>query len=248
MLRSATDLKGLRIRGTDGEIGSVDEFYFDDERWVIRYVVVDAGGWLGRRVLLSPISVTGTDWSARALNVSLTRDRIRKSPDADFDAPISRKFERMYYDYYAYSPYWMGAGYWGAAYLPGALAAAGAARVEKARAAAALEEGADPRLRSSREVTGYHIQATDGEIGHVDDFVIDESSWAIRYLRIDTSNWIGGKAVLIPQRALDNVDWRRQVINVRLTREQVRNSPELEPHGFTTEYEQRLDTHYRITM
>lgn len=244
MLRSSKDLTGFTVRGTDGDVGKVNDFYFDDEKWTVRYIVVSTGGWLGRRVLISPISFSHTDWSAKAIDLSLTKDVIRNSPDADLDAPISREYERRYSGHYGYPLYWGGAGYWGPAGYPGALASPAAAGTAPARTAAAVQAPQDSHLRSSRTVMGHHIQAADGEIGHVDDLIIDDESWAIRYLRVDTSNWIGGRAVLVPQDALQNVNWLESKVNVGLTREQVRNSPEYDPARLNRDYERILDAYY----
>ena len=245
MLRSLNDLKGLTLHANDGDIGRIDDFYFDDERWAVRYAVVDTGSWMGRRVLISPISFTNTDWHARAMTVSLTKDQVRNSPAADLQSPISRQYEHGYFAYYGYSPYWIGPGYWGPAAHPGQLSGMAAAAAQRAAAATAVDENvAESHLRSSSEVKGYHIEATDGDIGHVDDFLVDDESWAIRYLRVDTSNWIGGKAVLVPHRALRDVSWRNQKIRVGLTREQVKNSPEYDPARLDQGYEQRLGEYY----
>jgi hypothetical protein len=243
MLRSAKELKGFTVRGTDGEVGQLDDFFFDDERWTIRYIVVQTGGWLGRRVLISPVSFSGTDWSGGAIDLSLARDRIRNSPDADLHAPISREYETSHMAYYGYAPYWGGPDYWGMAAYPAALNGAVATRGD--RAPAAVQESREAHVHSSLAVLGYHIQASDGEIGHVDDLIIDDERWAIRYLRIDTSNWIGGKPVLVPQRALRRADWGRGTIEVALTKDQVHSSPRYDPGVLNREDEQRLEAHYR---
>lgn len=163
MLRSSQELNGFTVRGTDGEIGQVDELFFDDEKWTIRYVVVRTGGWLGRRVLISPMSVSRTDWTDKTVALSLTRDRIRDSPDADLNAPISRDYERAFYGYYGYPLYWGGPGYWGPAASPAALASPAAAGTAAAAAAGTpAQEARESHLRSSRAVMGYHIQAADG--------------------------------------------------------------------------------------
>ena len=242
MLRSMNDLKGFTLHAKDGDIGRVDEFYFDTERWAVRYIVVDTSSWMGRRVLISPISFTALDWRRRAMDVSLTKEQIRKSPDADLRNPVSREYEGSYMLHYGYTPYWIGPAHWGPAAHPGQLSSMAAA--ERAAYATEAEERTESHLRSSGEVTGYHIQATDGEIGHVDDFLVDDESWAIRYLRVDTSNWIGGRAVLVPQNALKDVSWREQKIRVGITREQVKNSPEYDPSRLDDQYEQRLGAYY----
>jgi uncharacterized protein YrrD len=242
MLRSAKELKGFTVRGTDGDVGEVDDFYFDDEKWTIRYIVVHTGGWLGRRVLISPVSFRGTDWRSRAIGLSLSRDRIRNSPDADPHAPISREYERAYALYYGYAPYWVGPSYWAMGGDPAALWDTSGTPAEPTPASA--QEVAEIHIRSSMAVIGYHIQATDGEIGHVDDLIFNDESWAIRYLRIDTSNWIGGKAILVPQRLLQRADWRNAETYVALTKDQIQRSPRYDPSVLNREDEQRLEAYY----
>jgi uncharacterized protein YrrD len=229
MLRSTKELTSFGIRGTDGDIGSVDDLFFDDEKWVVRYIVVNTGGWLGRRVLISPMSFGAIDWAGKTIELTLTKDRIRHSPDADLTSPLTREYERGFYAYYGYPLYWSGPGFWGPAPYPGALMAAAAAADGDTHGLGATRERTDSRVRSARTVIGNHIDASDGEIGHVDDLIIDDESWAIRYLRIDTSNWIGGRAVLIPQQDLREVNWLESKVSVALTREQVRNGPEYDP-------------------
>jgi hypothetical protein len=183
----------------------------------------------------------------------LTREQVRNSPSVDLHKPVSRQYEAQYNAYFGYSPYWGGPGTWAtAAPSAGAMpdpilasqrAAAEAEEAERARRVPAEPESLDSHLRSTNEVTGYHIQAMDGEVGHVDDFIADDASWEIRYIEIDTSNWIGGRSVLIPRWALRDVDWPNQELRVGLTREQIERSPEHRPE-MTPEEEQRLSAHY----
>jgi hypothetical protein len=224
-------LEGFRVHATDGEVGTVRDFFFDDHRWTVRYIVVETGAWLGRRVLISPISFTRLDWKARTMDVALTMEQVRNSPPVNFAEPISRQFERSYSLYYGYSPYWAGFGYWGGGPTPGTLAvgAGEAQRIEPPD----IDAAGESHLRSSRDVTGYHIQASDGGIGHVDDFLVDDERWSIEYLRVDTSNWIGGKSVVLPHQAVKAVSWREQKIHVGMTKDQVRHSPR-EPAGVVT--------------
>jgi hypothetical protein len=103
MLRSIDDMRGFTIRASDGEIGSVDDFLFDDERWAIRYLVANTGGWLtGRLVLVSPIAFRSVDWDGRRFEVDLTRRQIEDSPSIDADQPVSRWKEEEYFRYYGY--------------------------------------------------------------------------------------------------------------------------------------------------
>src|SRR5271154_1097351 len=123
MLTNASFLKGLTIHATDGELGTVDQFYFDDESWAIRYLTVETGGWLGgRSVLISPISVLRTDWPPKQLDVALTKKQVENSPGIDTHQPVSRQHEAEFSAYYGYNAYWGGPFLWGPAYYPADLA------------------------------------------------------------------------------------------------------------------------------
>jgi len=253
MLRNAGDMKGLTIRATDGEIGMVDHFYFDDESWVIRYLVVDTGGWLSglgsTLVLISPYSLGSTDWHARRLNVRLTKQQVAGSPEIDTHKPVSRQHETEHLSYYGYPRYWTGPYVWGAEYSPlGFIPPAEIPNVpvpsEEDQSPNGVNEP-DCHLRSTLEIHGYAIEAADGEIGHVDDFVVDDETWAVRYLEIATRNWWPGKKVLVPPAWIKNVSWEDSKVYVDLDREKIRNSPEyLESEPITRGYEDQLYGHY----
>ena len=256
MLRSVNDLQGRKIRATDGDIGSVDQFLFDDEDWAVRYLVVDTGNWLlGRKVLISPIALGQTDWT-EGLSVSLTKEQIKNSPGIDTDKPVSRQHESEYFNYYGYPYYWHGPALWGAGAYPMAVPRtmgypdrvgvttvyAGSASAPKA---APQEEEGDPHLRSTREVIGYYIEATDGEIGHVEDFIIDDKSWAIRYIVVDTVNWWPGKKVVVAPQWIKRVSWAESTVYVYLEREWIKNAPEYDSTAIVNrDYEDRLYDYY----
>ena len=226
MLLTVRSLLAEPIEATDGLIGRIDSFLFDDTSWVIRYIVVDCGRWLpGRRVLVSPISVESVDVREHRIRVRLSRTQIRNSPDIDTDRPVSRQMEVGFYDYYGYAPYWAGGSIWGAGAYPGALAApiAGLANPIAIRDD---ERQDDPHLRSTRAVTGYHLQATDGDAGHVDDFLVDDGPWTVWRLIVDTSNWPGGRSVLVSPRRVRAVDWAASRLWIDIPRERVLRSPE----------------------
>jgi hypothetical protein len=245
MLTNTKNLKGLAIRATDGELGTVVQFYFDDETWAIRYLTVETGGWLGgRQVLISPISVVHTDWEAKCLDVALTRFQVEHSPDVNTHQPVSRQHEAAFLGYYGYPYYWGGPYLWGAAFSPAGLALPDTAPV-KAAADRIARESQDSHLRSSEGVTGYHIDATDGEIGHVDSFLMDDEAWAIRYLEVATRNWWPGRKVLVSPAWVEQVSWTNSKIYVGLSRESIRNGPEYDDSTpITREYENRLHLHY----
>jgi hypothetical protein len=240
MLINATFLKDLAIHSTDGELGTVDEFYFDDETWGIRYLVVKTGSWLSsRKVLISPISVLRVDWQAKSLHVALTKKQVENSPDINTHQPISRQHEAHLSTYYGYDNYWGGPFLWGPAYYPAALAN-GTSTFAKGKA-----HPADSHLRSSTAVTGYHVEAKDGEIGHVDGFVIDDKSWNVRYVEIATRNWLPGKKVLLSPAWIERVSWLESKISAGLFRDAIQDAPEyLISRPLTREYESRLYFHY----
>ena len=235
MLCTTKELDGFELAASDGEIGKVREVYFDDERWVIRHLVVATGGWLsGRDVLVSPHSITLVDHRQRRLEVNLSRQQIEDAPGIDTDKPVSRQQEIPYYDYYNYPYYWEGVGIWGgAAYPMGAAALAASPRDtdvpdDVIEIVEAERRVADPHLRSSSEVLGYKIEASDGGIGHIDDFLFDKRSWAIRYVVIDTRNWLPDRLVLVSPHMIDSVDWHAGTVGVELTRDAVKASPPFE--------------------
>jgi hypothetical protein len=245
MLINAGLLQGLAIHAIDGELGTVEEFLFDDDTWAVRYLIVDAGGWLGeRRVLISPMSISGIDWPTRRLNVDLTREQVKHSPDVDTHQPVSRQHEATYLGYYGYPYYWNGPSYWGTMDYPMGMsrlaAISSAVNEERSR-----RESADCHLRSSKRVEGYHVKASDGEIGHVDGFIVDDSMWVIRYLAIATRNWLPGKKVLASPSWVEAISWEESKLTLQLSQEAIRSAPEyLESDAVTRAYENGLYLHY----
>jgi hypothetical protein len=247
MLTNATFLKGLVIHATDGELGAVDQFYFDDETWGIRYLTVDTGGWLGgRQVLISPISVIQTDWQGKRLDVALTKKQVENSPDINTHQPVSRQHEAAYSAYYGYNNYWGGPNLWGPVFFPGDLAVPTDAFAEPMKDRV-RRESADSHLRSAEGVTGYHVAATDGDIGHVDGFVVDDEAWAIRYIEVATRNWLPGKKVLVSPAWMEQVSWTDSKVYVALSRKAIEDAPEyLLSRPITREYEHQLYFHYGL--
>ena len=189
MLRSVSGMHGFTIHATDGDMGSVDEFLFDDEQWTIRYLVVNTGGWLtGRLVLVSPMAFRAVAWDRETFDVALTRQQVEQSPSLATDQPVSRQQEEEYSRYYGYPYYWDGLGLWGAGMYP-RMAYLSAVDSTYGATATEAQPTSDPHLRSAREVIGYEIQARDGDLGHVEDFIVDDESWVLRYMVVDTRNW-----------------------------------------------------------
>ena len=242
MLTNLIFLKGLVIHATDGELGTVDQFYFDDETWAIRYLVVETGGWLGgRQVLISPFSILHTDWPAKRLDVALTKKQVENSPDINTHQPVSRQHEAEYNRYYGYPYYWGGPDMWGPAYFPSGLGVP----TRSTMAGSIRDESPDSHLRSTEGISGYHVEATDGEIGHVDGFVIDDEAWAIRYVEVALRNWLPGNKVLVSPGWIERVSWADSKIFTGLSKEAIKSCPEyLLSRPLTREYENRLYAHY----
>ena len=260
MLRTTKDLEHYAIGATDGDIGRVKDFYFDDDAWVVRYLVVDTGAWLlGRRVLISPISIHEPNWLERTLPVSITKEQVRNSPDIDTRQPVSRQHESLYLQYYGYGNYWGGASMWGNGMYPYAMTPGyvgyGAMAPETEREEALYRQAeqerrrnADPHLRSCNEVVGYHLHASDGEIGHVAGFLLDEDTWAVRYVVVDTSNWWLGHKVLIAPPWIKDVSWASRTVTVDLSREAVKGAPPyVAGDEWSRERDVRLYEHYGRT-
>jgi len=247
MLAKTTQLRGFVIRATDGELGTVDQFYFDDETWAIRYLTVETGGWLGGRpVLISPISIVKTDWQARRLDVALTKKQVESSPDINTQRPVSRQDEAEFFGYYGYPAYWEGPFLWGPAFYPAGVGIPASAST-KAMVDRIRREPTDSHLRSTEAVTGNYIDAADGEIGHVAGFVVDDHAWAIRYIEVATQNWWPGKQVLISPAWIKRVSWTDSKVYVGLSREQIKTGPAYEESlPITREYESQLHDHYGV--
>jgi hypothetical protein len=241
MLHSVSGMRGFTIHATDGDIGSVDEFLFDDEQWTMRYLVADTGGWLtGRLVLVSPIAFRSTDWDRQTFDVALTRQQVEQSPSIATDQPVSRQQEQEYARYYGYPYYWDGLGLWGAGMYP-RMAYLSAVDSIYGETATERQPTGDPHLHSAREVTGYAIQARDGELGHVEDFIVDDESWVLRYIVVDTRNWWPGKHVLVSPRWIASVRWTQSSVVVDLLRETIKAGLEYDPSTLLNRaYEIRL--------
>lgn len=250
MLRSMQELKDYTIGATDGEIGHVSDFFFDDGSWVIRYLVVDAGSWLrSRKVLISPYSVMQPDWMHKRLPVRIDRNQVENSPDIDTQKPVSRQHEIGFADYYGYPYYWGGTGFWGdGQYFPVMAPGGGGLRaVEVAKNVAARHATDDPHLRSCNAVIGYHIHARDGDIGHVQGMLVDEDTWALRYLVVETSNWWGGHQVLISPHWIETIDWTDSTVSVNLNRQAVKSSPRFDSTAeMNRQHELDLFHHYQL--
>ena len=239
MLYTAGTLKDFSLNSYDGEIGKVEQFYFDDRHWTIRYLVANTGSWLtGRQVLLSPYALVEVSSADEHISVNLTKKQIEESPSLISDKPVSRQFEQEYYGYYEWPMYWAGP------YMWGSYSDIMRDRSNWLESSPDLKQW-DPHLRSTSEVATYSIEASDGEIGHVVDFIIDDETWAIRYLIIETGDWWSGKKVLLSPRWIKHVSWSESKVIINLPRDIIKQSPEYsEGSLLSRDYEEALHQHY----
>ena len=245
MLRSLKAVHGYAVRAKDGEIGKVHDFYFHDDNWIVRYLVVDTGHWLpGRKVLVPPNALGKPNWEELSFPVALTREQVEKSPDIDTDKPVSRQQEVDLHNHYGWPFYWVGMEPGPGAWPPFVPAIPSWPEPPRAPETPA-EAQADPHLRSVKEVKGYHIHASDGEMGHVADFIADDALWVIRYLVIHVSNWLPARKVLLSPQWLGEIRHWEKIVNVTVTQESILHCPEFHPCEFVNrEYEARLYDYY----
>lgn len=254
MFRNLRDVEGYRLAAIDGEIGHVTDLYFDDAGWAVRYLVVATGSWLfGKKVLISPNAVVKVKFDDGCIQVDLSMDQVRNSPDIDTEKPISRQQESEYHLYYNFPPYWGGVALWGRYDQPGG--AGSDAADEQAESSVADQTGppseageaSKSRLRSAREVRGYRVVATDGQVGHVDNFLMEVENWAIRYLVVNTGGWINRHEVLLTPKLVDKVIWAEAQVDVNTSKRIIEEAPDYHRgEEIDRDYEERLFAHYTI--
>lgn len=251
MLINASQIKGYAIAANDGQIGTVSDLLFDDASWQVRWLVVQTGNWLSGRKVLLPASTLGhANALRREFSAKLTMQQVKDSPDVDTERPVSRQVETSIYGHYGWYPYWgyglyMG-GYGYGSVMASPFGAGGTVpRGGEEEALEAQRNRNDPHLRSVAAVEGYHIRATDGEIGHVEDMLVEEADWTIHYLVVDTKNWWSGKRVLVSPRSARDISWTGRTVDINVNQEAVRSSPAYEATTkVDRDYEQKFNSYY----
>lgn len=236
MKRNVKSLIGYTMGATDGEIGKVRDFYFDDLTWTIRYLIVETGSWLsGRKVLISPQAIITPVLSKKTIPVNLAMDQIRNSPDIDTDKPVSRQHEEMLYRHYPWSIYWEGGVFGMDQILPRDI------NISKDQ----WDKG-NPHLRSVDNMRGYVIRATDGNVGDVADFIFEDSTWRVSFLVVDTGKLFPGKKVLLFPDMISEISWEDSAISVSVTKDDIKHSPHYDHDKPIDEgYDALLRDHYR---
>ena len=221
MFRHAIDIKGYRLALTDAELGKVKDFYFDDSLWIVRYLVADTSGLLpGRQVLISPVSLNQVDEKQKKISINLSKEDVEFSPPIDLDKPVSRQDEKKIVNYYTWPNYW------------------------EAKAHE-VSEKKDPNLRSMQEIKNYEICGTDGPVGYVKDFIIDDLDWSVSYMVVDTRKLIPGRKVLLALRWIREIDAEEKKVVVDVACDAVRSAPEYNPETpLNREIEAGIFDHY----
>ena len=255
MLWNASKINGYGLAARDGKIGNIVDLLFDDTSWHVRWAVVETGNWLsGKKVLLPTLVLGHRDATEGEFSVDLTMQQIKDSPDIDTERPVSRQMETDVYDHYGWSPYWGnsalmgGIGFMGGYGYGGGLVSPSQtsdSRREEQDQVDAQREHDDPHLRSVEAVTGYHIHASDGDIGHIEDFLVEDADWGIHYLVVDTKNWWPGKKVLISPRSVQGIDWNDRLVEINVSRDAVKASPAYEISTLVDpNYENHFNNYY----
>jgi len=225
MLHNIKQLLGNKLAALDGDIGQVKDFYFDDMNWVIRYIVADTGSWLtDRLVLLTPHAFGKLDQDEKTVQVKLRKTQIQDSPSIESHKPVSRQYEIEYYGYYGWPAYWDGSGMWGSSNFPIILPPS----KKEMKIQKKIHHRDDKHLRSINEVAGYHIHSMDGDIGHVSSFLVDDKSWTIQELVIETGHWYSGKEILISPSKVKRISYEEAKVFVSLTKADIQQTAENE--------------------
>jgi len=247
MLRSLKILDGYNILARDGELGKVEDILFDDSSWSVRYLVINTEGWLsGRRLLLSSGAVKHPDWASQKIPVELTRKQVEKSPPLEEDAPVSRQYEESLFEYFGWMPYWAHGGVQEhAVHEPVPVEEEASQQAPSGSGPRKTDTEGNPNLRSVNEVTGYNIGAKDGEIGELDDLIVDDKLWRIKHMIVDTGKWLPGKKVILPIEMAEKIEWEKTRFDVDAGREKIKNAPEFKPdETVNKKYEEILYDYY----
>ena len=209
MLHYLETLTGSSVIAMDGEMGSVSDFLFDDQSWMIRYLAVDVGSWLSRRaVLLAITALEQPDWSKKTFRVNLMKEQVRNSPDVDTEKPVSRQQEIAMREYFGWRTDWADSEFGSFSSLP-------------AGREYPVHTKEDSHLRSVWQLTGYEVWATDSEIGRLEGFIVDDASWHLGYLDVKAGDWLHSRSMLVPTSSVASVSWADHRVNLQQTRERI---------------------------
>ncbi|MCA0970737.1 PRC-barrel domain-containing protein [Halobacillus litoralis] len=238
MIHNERFIEDYTIDAEDAELGKVDAFLFDDEKWAVRYLAADTRKWLpGRKVLISPISIEKINHDANHISVHLTKEQVKESPDIDTDQPVSREQEARMNLFFGWGNYWGEPGIWGPGFYPSEV-------VQQEMIEMTEEQSEESHVRKTSEIEGYHVRAKDGVTGKVESFLIDDETWKIRYVIVKMED--ADKKVLLPSEQIVNVSWAEQTIQTAAIKEAFNQAPAYHPDvSLTPDYEEQIKKAYR---
>ncbi|WP_339771034.1 PRC-barrel domain containing protein [uncultured Paraglaciecola sp.] len=228
MFTGLRDIQRFTIAATDGDIGVIKDFLFDDRAWTIRYMYVDTHKWLplGEKVLISPISLREIDTDDEKIHVALSKQQIKDSPSIDEEKTVSREYEEILFSYLGYGYYWTGPGAWGEYANPTSLVNQHAFEQANTDLVEHNKSHAN-HLRSIDELQGYDVIAGGQTVGHIHDLILDTENWEIPFIIIDTDNWLpGGKKLLLAPKHIDDINWLEQRVHCTLPSTDIEHCPE----------------------
>ena len=242
MLRSLKEIEGYKIRAQDDDFGEIKDFLFDDQEWKIRYLVISTRKFLpGRKVVIPPSEAGQPDWENHEVPIDKSKDQIKDGPSLEEHEPVSRSHEEKVHKYFEWEPYWFGAN------PPRGTLKPGQERIGEERDPSTnlIEEAESEHLRSVDEVLSYTVNASDGEVGDLIDFIMDDELWVIRYLVVDTSAILSGRKVLLATSWIDRVRYVESKVIAEPSREVIEKSPEFDPASpVNRKYEEILYDYY----
>ncbi|HEX8949328.1 MAG TPA: PRC-barrel domain-containing protein [Dissulfurispiraceae bacterium] len=242
-LRGLQSVAGYAVIAKDGEVGAVEEFLFDDREWAIRFIVVRTGDWLpGKKVLLPPSVLEEPDWELPKLHITIERAQLARGPILGAHEPASRMFQIDLYKHFGWAPFWLEEEYFNVPLHPSEVSSGLSRDQEKAD---------DPHLLSTADTIEYRVEALNGDVGHPEDFVMDEDDWIIYYFAValDRSENVPeeetAKSVLIATEWVQKTAKEAGRVYLELDRDAVLRSPAYDPAlPVDREYELELYDHY----
>jgi hypothetical protein len=224
MIRSVKELLGHHLGAIDVHIGHIKDFYFDDTLWVVRYLVAETGSWItGKLVLISPLALGGFDPKENVLRVSLSKRQIEDSPPTEAHKPISRQYEQEYYQYYNWPFYWQGGALWGMNDFPSVPTMPVLPPIHTSK-----PPPEDVHLNNVKTILGYNAHATDKDVGTIADFLIDDMSWVVTGVVIDTGHWLPGRKTIVSPAQIDRISWTESKVFLKITSSAVEHAPAYE--------------------
>jgi hypothetical protein len=228
MLWNTATMKGYAVSASDGYLGAVSDLLFDDASWEMRWLVVSTRDWFPSHQVLLPVSALGyPDPGRQQFIVTLTRQQIQDSPRADWDPPVSRQTEVGRQNLDGHDLCWANScADTGTITAQCLLLNHAVAGPSAGRGVEPLPKPNDPHLRSIEDIIGHRVHAVDGLIGHVDDFLIEDRDWRIRYIKVDTRNWGPDCRVLLSPRLIRKLDWQTRLVHLDVDRQTIEHGPQ----------------------